>query len=150
MNLFESVICHDYGLVRAERGYTGYKTNGIHMVGICWIANFLTVVGCVAIYFIQSEKIYELYEILQSLHYWEVAGRIVLIILLLGIHLLAFAAFGGRVIFKDIIHRFVAYEPDQKKAVVGRGGMYFYTSLISFFVVLGILAFLMRSLPDPA
>lgn len=149
MNLFESVICHDYGMSRAARGYTGYKTNGIHMVGICWVANFLTLLGGAVIYFVLNQKIYDLYEILAALHYWEAAGRIVLIIILLCIHMMAFAAYGGKVFFRDIVHRFVALEPDDQKAVVQRGGMYFYFSVTAFFIVLGVLAVLIRSLPDP-
>jgi hypothetical protein len=128
MNVFKSVICHDYTVIRAQR-QPQFKTNGVHMIGVCWIANALTLAGVGILYFLLTNRKDDVYNILFEIHYWELAGRIGIIILLAFIYLIAFAAYGGRTTFLKIIHEFMSMEESRQVAVTQKGGWYFYGSL---------------------
>ncbi len=142
MNIFEAVICHDYSVMRTERQSITYKTNGVHMIGLAWICNVLTVSGIAIIAFLLLNRKQDIYDLLFEIHYWELAGRVGILITLAFIHMLSFGAYGGKRIFMNIIKRFSSMDLEQKNAVSKKGGRYFYTSLCCFLVV-GAMVFYM-------
>jgi hypothetical protein len=143
MNVFKSVICHDYTVIRAKR-QPQVKTNGVHMIGVCWIANMLTVAGIGMLYFLLTNRKNDVYDLLFEIHYWELAGRIGIIILLAFIYLIAFAAYGGRTTFLRIIHEFMNMEEEKQAMVTQKGGWYFYGSLALCVLVGGILYYVVK------
>lgn len=50
MNLFESVICYDYTVTRTHYEIKSIKTNGVHMIGLPWVYNMLSLMGISIIY----------------------------------------------------------------------------------------------------
>ena len=144
MNIFESVICHDYTVVRTHREMLALKTNGIHMVGLAWVCNVLTLLGLGIVYLLLTNQSDQVYEILALIRYWEIAGRLGILIFLTIVYFMSFGAYGGKAIFVDIIKRFSKLEEEEKHAVARRGGMYFYFSLLLFFIVAGIVVYLIK------
>ncbi|BDQ12455.1 hypothetical protein [Sediminibacterium sp. TEGAF015] len=144
MNIFESVICHDYTVVRTHREMLALKTNGIHMVGLAWVCNVLTLLGIGIVYLLLTNQSDQVYEILALIRYWEIAGRLGILIFLAVVYFMSFGAYGGKAIFVDIIKRFSKLEEAEKHAVARRGGMYFYFSLLFFFIVSGTVVYLIK------
>jgi hypothetical protein len=144
MNVFKKIICHDYTVARAQTQMVRVKSNGVHMIGIMLIANVLSVCGLYIIYFLLNNGRNDIYYILNELHYWEVAGRVGIIMILAIVYLLAFAAFGGRQYFLRTINEFIAMDEQQQEAVSSSGGRYFYGSLLIFFLVAGVLFYLVK------
>lgn len=144
MNIFEAVICHDYTVLRTHRQAITYKTNGVHMIGLAWICNILSITGLGIVYFLLNNQKSEVYDMLFEIHYWELAGRVGIVIFLAFIYLLSFGAYGGKYIFMDIIKRFTHLEEDQKMVVARKGGRYFYISLFFFVIVGSILLYMVK------
>ena len=144
MNVFKSIICHDYTVARAQTQMVRVKTNGVHMIGIMLIANVLSTCGLYIIYFLLNNGREDIYFILNELHYWEVAGRVGIIMILSLVYLLAFAGFGGRQYFLSTINEFIAMDERAKEAVSITGGRFFYGSLLVFFIVAGVLFYLVK------
>lgn len=143
MNIFKSVICHDYTVIRAQR-QPQFKTNGVHMLGVCWIANILTIVGIGILYFLLTNRKNDVYDLLFEIHYWELAGRVGIIVLLSIVYLIAFAAYGGKPTFLRIIHEFMELDQESQIAVASKGGRYFYGSLLLFAIVAGTLFYFVK------
>lgn len=144
MNIFESVICHDYTAVRTHREILAVKTNGVHMVGLAWVCNVLTLFGLRIIYLLFNNQSSEVYEVLDLIRYWGLAGRLGIFIFFAIVYFMSFGAYGGKTIFLDIIRRFSKLEEASKYAVVKRGGLYFYLSLFIFFMVFGVIVYLIK------
>ncbi|MGL6069258.1 MAG: hypothetical protein ACRC0I_10875, partial [Sediminibacterium sp.] len=60
----------------------------MHMLGVCWIANILTLVGISILYFLLTNRKNDVYDLLFEIHYWELAGRVGIIVLLSIIYLI--------------------------------------------------------------
>jgi len=144
MNIFKAVICHDYSVLRAQKRAIQVKTNGVHMIGIAWIANVLSIAGIYIMYFLVNNRRNDIYDLLFELHYWELAGRVGIIILLAFVYLISFAVFGGKQTFLSIIQEFSQMEEVRQMAVSRRGGIYFYGSLVVFIVVVASLLYLIK------
>lgn len=144
MNIFKSVICHDYTVLRAQKRAIQLKTNGLHMVGMAWVANILSIAGLVVIYYLASERRNELYDLLFELHYWEVAGRVGIMIMLALIYFIPFAAFGGKANFLETIQEFAHMPEKEQKAVASKGGNYFYFSLLLLFLIAAVIFYLVK------
>lgn len=144
MNIFKAVICHDYSVLRAQKRAIQVKTNGVHMIGIAWIANVLSIAGIYIMYFLINNRRNDIYDLLFELHYWELAGRVGIIILLAFIYLISFAVFGGKQTFLNIIQEFSQMDEARQMAVSRRGGIYFYGSLVVFIVVVASLLYLIK------
>ncbi|MDO8995291.1 MAG: hypothetical protein Q7U77_01560 [Sediminibacterium sp.] len=144
MNIFESVICHDYTVVRTHREILAVKTNGVHMVGLAWVCNVLTLIGLVIVYLLLTNQSAEVYDVLAFIRYWELAGRLGILIFLALVYFMSFGAYGGKAIFLDIVRRFSKLEEEEKHAVAKRGGRYFYLSLLSFLIVSGVVVYLIK------
>jgi len=144
MNIFKAIICQDYSVLRAQKRSIQVKTNGIHMIGLTLIANLLTIVALVLIYFLIIEGRDNIYFVLNELHYWEVAGRVGIIMTLALIYLIAFAAFGGKQYFLETIHEFTSMDENTQNATAQRGFRYFYGSLFIFFICVGVLYYLIK------
>ncbi|MBH2003567.1 MAG: hypothetical protein I8H66_02665 [Sphingobacteriia bacterium] len=144
MNIFKAVICHDYSVLRAQKRAIQVKTNGVHMIGIAWIANVLSIAGIFIMYFLVNNRRNDIYDLLFELHYWELAGRVGIIILLAFVYLISFAVFGGKQTFLSIIQEFSQMEEVRQMAVSRRGGIYFYGSLVVFIVVVASLLYLIK------
>lgn len=144
MNVFKCIICHDYSVARAQTQTVRVKSNGVHMIGIMLIANVLSASGIYIIYFLLNNGRNDIYFILNELHYWEVAGRVGIIMILSLVYLLAFAAFGGRQYFLSTIHKFMAMDEQAMEAVSSTGGRFFYSSLLVFFIIAGTLFYLVK------
>ncbi len=144
MNIFKAIICHDYSVLRAQKRAIQVKTNGIHMIGLVLIANLLTIVALIAIYFLFNQAKNDIYLVLSELHYWEVAGRVGIIMMLALIYLIAFAAFGGKKYFLETIHQFISMDENNQNATSLKGSRYFYGSLLVFFICAGVLYYLIK------
>jgi hypothetical protein len=144
MNIFEAVICHDYTIHRARRKVMVFKTNGVHMIGVCWIANVLTAAGLYLLYFLLTNRKNDVYDLLFEIHYWETAGRIGIIVLLAFVHMLAFIGYGGKQAFARVIQKFISLDDAGQLAVVRRGGVYFYGSLLALGLVGGTLFYIVK------
>jgi len=144
MNIFKAVICHDYTVLRVKRGVLHFKTNGVHMIGIAWVANVLSIAGIYIAYFLVNNQRNFVYDILFELHYWELAGRVGMIILLTFIYTISFAAFGGKQTFVETINEFAKLDEAEQIAISRRGGKYFYGSLLLFMLVIGTLLYLTK------
>ena len=144
MNIFKAVICHDYSVLRAQKRALQVKTNGVHMIGIAWIANVLSIAGIYIMYFLVNNRRNDIYELLFELHYWELAGRVGIIILLAFVYLISFAVFGGKQTFLSIIQEFSHMDEARQMAVSRNGGIYFYGSLLVFVVVVASLLYLIK------
>ncbi|MDP1842963.1 MAG: hypothetical protein Q8K64_06035 [Sediminibacterium sp.] len=144
MNIFKAVICHDYTVLRVKRGVLHLKTNGVHMIGIAWVANVLSIAGIYIAYFLVNNQRNFVYDLLFELHYWELAGRVGMIILLTFIYAISFAAFGGKQTFVEVINEFAKLDESEQIAVSRRGGKYFYGSLLLLMLVIGTLLYLTK------
>lgn len=146
MNLFESVICYDYTVARTHNEIKTIKTNGVHMIGLAWVCNVLSLMGIGIIYLYLSKHSSEIYDFLAFIKYWELAGRIGLIIFLVLIYSMSFGAYGGKIIFLNIIRRFHSMDEIDKNLVVAKGGRYFYGSLFTFFIIASAVVYLSKYL----
>ncbi len=144
MNIFKAIICHDYSVLRARNRSIQVKTNGIHMIGLVLIANLLTIAALTLVYFLVNQGRNDIYLVLNELHYWEVAGRVGIIMILSLIYLIAFAAFGGKQYFLETIREFISMDEDSQNATSQRGFRYFYGSLLIFFISVGVLYYLIK------
>ncbi len=144
MNVFKSIICHDYSVARAHTQMVRVKTNGVHMIGIMLIANVLSACGIYIIYFLLNNGRNDIYFILNELHYWEVAGRVGIIMILSFVYLLAFAAFGGRQYFLATINEFISKDEPTQEAISRSGSRFFYGSIVLFFIIAGTLFYLVK------
>lgn len=144
MNIFKAIICHDYSVLRAQKRVINVKTNGVHMIGLTLIANLLTIFGLYLIYFLLNQGRDDIYAILNELHYWEVAGRVGIIMVLALIYVIAFAAFGGKQYFLETINEFINMDENSQYATARRGSRYFYGSLLVFFICVGVLYYLVK------
>lgn len=144
MNLFESVICYDYTIARTHNEIKSIKTNGMHMLGLAWVCNVLSLMGMGIVYLFLTKQSTEIYDFLAYIKYWELAGRIGLIIFLVLIYSMSFGAYGGKIIFLNIIRRFHSMDEIEKNLVVAKGGRYFYGSLFTFFIIAGVVVYLSK------
>jgi hypothetical protein len=144
MNLFESVICYDYTIARTHNEIKSIKTNGVHMLGLAWVCNVLSLMGMGIVYLFLTKQSTEIYDFLAYIKYWELAGRIGLIIFLVLIYSMSFGAYGGKIIFLNIIRRFHSMDEIEKNLVVAKGGRYFYGSLFTFFIIAGVVVYLSK------
>ncbi len=144
MNIFKAIICHDYSVLRAQKRSIQVKTNGVHMIGLTLIANLMTLASFALIYFLINEGRNDIYLVLNELHYWEIAGRVGIIMTLALIYLIAFAAFGGKQYFLETIHEFINMDENTQNATSQKGSRYFYGSLFIFFICIGILYYLIK------
>lgn len=144
MNLFESVICYDYTIARTHNEIKSIKTNGVHMLGLAWVCNVLSLMGMGIVYLFLTKQSTEIYDFLAYIKYWELAGRIGLIIFLVLIYSMSFGAYGGKIIFLNIIRRFHSMDEIEKNLVVARGGRYFYGFLFTFFIIAGVVVYLSK------
>ncbi len=144
MNIFKAIICHDYSVLRAQKRVIHVKTNGIHMIGLTLIANLLTIFGLYLIYFLLNQGRDNIYAILNELHYWEVAGRVGIIMVLALVYVIAFATFGGKKYFLETINEFISMDENSQNATTRKGSRYFYGSLLVFFICSGVLYYLVK------
>ncbi len=144
MNVFKCIICNDYTVARAQTQMVRVKSNGVHMIGIMLIANVLTVCGLYIIYFLLNNGRNDIYFILNELHYWEVAGRVGIIMILAMVYLIAFAAFGGKQYFLETINEFISMDKSNQEAISRKGSRVFYGSLMVFFIISGTLFYLVK------
>ena len=114
------------------------------MIGLTLIANLLTIIALYLIYFLLSQGRNDIYLVLGQLHYWEVAGRIGIIMILSFVYLIAFAVFGGKKYFLETIHEFVNMDENSQNAVTRKGSRYFYGSLFVLFICAGVLYYLIK------
>ncbi len=144
MNIFKAIICHDYSVLRAQKSAIHVKTNGIHMIGLVLTANILTIAALIIIYYLFNQGRNEIYLVLNDLHYWEVAGRVGIIMTISLVYLIAFAVFGGKKYFLETIHQFMSMDEDSQNAVTRRGSRYFYGSLLVFFICAAVVYYLIK------
>ncbi len=144
MNVFKKIICNDYSVERAQNQKIRVKSNGVHMIGIMLIANVLSLCGIVITYYLIFKGRDEIYFILNELNYWEVAGRIGIIMILALLYLISFAAFGGRQYFLSTINEFVSMKETEQEEIVKSGRRLFYGSLFLFLIIAGTLFYLVK------
>lgn len=114
------------------------------MIGVAWIANVLSIAGIYIAYFLVNNQRNYVYDLLFELHYWELAGRVGMIILLAFVYSISFAAFGGKQTFVEIINEFAKMDEVKQMSVSKLGGWYFYGSLLLLMLVIGTLLYLTK------
>jgi hypothetical protein len=144
MNIFKSLICLDYYNLRLQNRTREAKTGGVHRIGIAWICNLLSMLGGYFIYFKLHNQPEVVYDTLFELHYYEIAGRISMMVILSIIYLIAFTIYGDKETFEKTIREYLTHSPDEQEAIAKKGSTYFNFSLFLFIIITGIIVYLFK------
>jgi len=108
MNIFKSLICLDYYNLRIQNRTREAGTGSVHRIGIVWICNLLTMLGGYLIYFRLNNSREVVYELLFQMHYYELAGRVSIMVLLSIIYLIAFTIYGDKYYIQRTIKEYIS------------------------------------------
>lgn len=144
MHIFSSLICLDYYNLRLQSRTREAKTGGVHRIGIAWICNVLTPIGAYFIYFKLNNESDVVYDTLFRLHYYELAGRIGIIIILAIIYMIAFTIYGDKKYLQKTIKQYLTYSDEKQAAIAKRASYYFSISLFLFIAVVVTLVYLFK------
>lgn len=144
MNIFKSLICLDYYNLRIQHRTREVSTGSVHRIGIAWICNLLSVIGMYFIYFKLHNQPDVVYDILFQLHYYELAGRVSMIVILSIIYLIAFTIYGDKATVRDTIKQYLSYSDAKQTAIAKRASIYFNISVLLFLIVVGTLVYLFK------
>jgi hypothetical protein len=144
MNIFKALICLDYYNLRLQHRTREIGSGGVHKIGIAWICNTLTLIGGYFIYFKLHNQSDVVYDTLSELHYYVIAGRAIMIVLLSIVYLLAFTIYGDKLSIQTTLKTFVGLDPEQQERIAKNANLYFRTSLILFLVITCITVYLFK------
>jgi hypothetical protein len=144
MNIFKALICLDYYNLRMQHRTREIGSGGVHKIGIAWICNTLTIIGGYFIYFKLHNQSDVVYDTLSELHYYVLAGRAIMIVLLSIIYLLAFTIYGDKNTLQSTLKIFVGLDLEQQERIAKNANKYFRVSLILFLIVACIIVYLFK------
>lgn len=144
MNIFKSLICLDYYNLRLQNRVREAKKGSVHRIGIAWICNILSALGGYFIYFKLHNQPDVVYDTLFQLHYYEIAGRISMMVILSIIYLIAFTIYGDKETFEQTIMEFLKKTPEQQEKIANRASRYFNFSVLLFLTITGVIIYLFK------
>ncbi len=144
MNIFKALICLDYYNLRMQHRTRETGSGGVHKIGIAWICNTLTVIGGYFIYFKLHNQSDVVYDTLSGLHYYVLAGRAIMLVLLCIIYLLAFTIYGDKSTIQTTLKTFIGLEQWEQEKIANHANLYFRLSWILFLIVAGITVYLFK------
>ncbi len=144
MNIFKSLICLDYFNLRLQNRIREAKSGGVHRIGIAWICNLLSLLGGYFIYFKLHNQADVVYDTLFELHYYEIAGRISMMVILSIIYLIAFTIYGDKETFEKTIREYLSHTPQEQESIARKGSFYFNFSLLLFIIIAGVIVYLFK------
>jgi hypothetical protein len=144
MNIFKALICLDYYNLRMQHRTRETGSGGVHKIGIAWICNTLTVIGGYFIYFKLHNQSDVVYDTLSGLHYYVLAGRAIMLVLLSIIYLLAFTIYGDKSTIQTTLKTFIGLEQWEQEKIANNANWYFRLSWILFLIVAGIIVYLFK------
>lgn len=144
MNIFKALICLDYYNLRIQNRTREAGTGSVHRIGIVWICNILTIVGSYFIYFKVHNQPDVVYDTLYQLHYYELAGRVIMLVLLTIIYLIAFTIYGDKATIQSTLKTYIGLPSDQQERIAKNASRYFGISILIFLVITGMLIYLFK------
>lgn len=144
MNIFKSLICLDYYNLRIQNRAREAGTGSVHRIGIVWICNILTLIGAYFIYFKLHNQPDVVYDTLFELHYYELAGRVSMIVILSIIYLIAFTIYGDKQTVNSTIKAYILLPHEQQERIARKASIYFIISILLFVITVGILIYLFK------
>lgn len=144
MNIFKALICLDYYNLRIQNRTREAGTGSVHRIGIAWICNILTIVGCYFIYFKVHNQPDVVYDTLYQLHYYELAGRVIMLVLLTIIYLIAFTIYGDKATIQSTLKTYIGLPSDQQERIAKNASRYFNISILIFLAIVGVLIYLFK------
>jgi hypothetical protein len=144
MNIFKALICLDYYNLRIQHRTREAGSGSVHRIGIAWICNILTLIGSYFIYFKLHNQSDVVYDTLSELHYYVLAGRAIIIVLLSIIYLLAFTIYGDKNTIQSTLKTFISLQPEQQEKIAKNANRYFTTSWVLFLIVAAIIVYLFK------
>ena len=144
MNIFKALICLDYYNLRRQNRAREAGSGSVHRIGIAWICNILTLIGGYFIYFKLHNQPDVVYDTLFQLHYYELAGRVIMIVILSIVYLIAFTIFGDKQTIQTTLKKYISLEPEVQEKIAKKGKRYFNISLLLFCMVATILVYLFK------
>ena len=144
MNIFKALICLDYYNLRMQHRTRETGSGGVHKIGIAWICNTLTVIGGYFIYFKLHNQSDVVYDTLSGLHYYVLAGRAIMLVLLCIIYLLAFTIYGDKSTIQTTLKTFIGLEQWEQEKIAKNANWCFRLSWILFLIVSGIIVYLFK------
>jgi hypothetical protein len=146
MNIFKALICLDFYHLRMQHRTKETGSGGVHKIGIAWICNTLTLIGGYFIYFKLHNQSDVVYDTLSELHYYVLAGRAIMIVLLSIIYLLAFTIYGDKNTVQSTLKTYVSLELWEQERIAKNANRYFTISWILFLIVAIITFYLFKIL----
>jgi hypothetical protein len=150
MNIFKALICLDYYNLRIQNRTREAGSGSVHRIGIAWICNILTIAGCYFIYFKLHNQPDVVYDTLYELHYYELAGRVIMMVLLTIIYLIAFTIYGDKTTIQSTLKTYISLPTDRQEKIAKNASRYFSISVILFLAVAGTLVYLFKIQPTIA
>lgn len=144
MNIFKALICLDYYNLRIQHRTREIGSSSVHRIGIAWICNTLTLIGGYFIYFKLHNQSDVVYDTLSELHYYVLAGRVIMMVLLSIIYLLAFTIYGDKNTIQSTLKTFVSLLPEQQERIAKNANRYFTISWVLFLLVASIIVYLFK------
>jgi uncharacterized metal-binding protein len=144
MNIFKALICLDYYNLRIQHRTRELSSGSVHRIGIAWICNTLTLIGGYFIYFKLHNESDVVYDTLSELHYYALAGRVIMIVILSIIYLLAFTIYGDKNTIQSTLKTFVSLEPERQERIAKNANRYFTISWILFLIVASLILYLFK------
>jgi len=144
MNIFTALICLDYYNLRRQNRAREAGSGSVHRIGIAWICNILTLIGGYFIYFKLHNHPDVVYDTLFQLHYYELAGRVIMIVILSIIYLIAFTIFGDRNTIQTTLKAYISLEPEEQEKIAIKAKRYYNISWILFAAVTITLVYLFK------
>lgn len=144
MNIFKALICLDYYRLRMQHRTRETGSGGVHKIGFAWICNTLTLIGGYLIYFKLYNQSEVVYDTLSALHYYALAGRVILLVLLSIIYLLAFTIYGNKQTIHSTLKTFIRLESWEQDRIATNATRYFTLSWVLFLIVACITLYLYK------
>ncbi|MEI8075204.1 MAG: hypothetical protein WCH78_10685 [Bacteroidota bacterium] len=144
MNIFKSLICLDYYNLRLQNRAKEASTSSVHRIGIAWICNILTIIGGYFIYFRLHNQPELVYDKLYEWHYYELAGRVIILVLLTIIYLIAFTVYGDKTTIQSTLKYYVSLPSERQEKIARNASRYFIISFLLFTAVAITLLYLFK------
>ncbi len=144
MNIFKSLICLDYYNLRIQHRTREAGTGSVHRIGIVWICNSLTLIGGYFIYYKLHNQPDVVYDTLFEMHYYELAGRVSMIIILSIIYLIAFTIYGDRQTVNSTIKEYINLPMERQERIAKIASRYFAISIVVFLITTAVIIYIFK------
>jgi hypothetical protein len=101
-------------------------------------------VGSYFIYFKLHNHPDVVYDTLYELHYYELAGRVIIMVLLSIIYLIAFTIYGDKTTIQTTLKTYIALPTERQERIAKNARRYYIISLLLFLATVGTLVYLFK------